>query len=280
MIEKLKYFVLKLKYFLTIKSKGNLDTHFDELDAQRPFVFEDKYTDFKVWMRSMHKSNEIIQTLESNAISTGDLKILEFGCGDGMVGYQFYTGGYDIEFLDIEDWRKERAKVIPLRIHDITKEIEVNKKFDLIYSFDTFEHILDPYQALVNFKKILSDDGHIYISFVPLYFSAYGMHLHNMFNIPFPQLIFSEDFLKNKIKEKGIKDLGRDRVEIQPLNKFRFQDYLDAISKAGFEIISLKTGKDISQTKFIFNNTKYLKRDYLSLDDLVLNSVKILLKKK
>tara|TARA_R110001592_G_scaffold363109_2_gene680475 strand:- start:171313 stop:172161 length:849 start_codon:yes stop_codon:yes gene_type:complete len=280
MKDKLKFFLLKLKYALTSQSSGNLNTLFGHLDAKRPFVFEDKYTDFKVWMRSMHKSSEIIHTLNSTNISTNDIRILEFGCGDGMVGYQFYTGGLDIEFLDIEDWRKERAKVIPLRIHDITQDIEVDKKFDLIYSFDTFEHILDPFQALVNFKKVLNDDGHIYLSFVPLYYSAYGMHLHNMFNIPFPQLIFSDDFLMNKIKERGIKDLGRDRVEIQPLNKFRFQDYLDAISKAGFEVISLKVGRDLSQTKFIFKNTKYLKRNHLKLDDLVLNSVKVLLKKK
>jgi SAM-dependent methyltransferase len=257
-----------------------MDARFDELDSNRPFTFEDKYTDSKVWVRSLYKSLEVMQNLEKNNINTNNMTVLEFGCGDGMVGYQFHTGGFDIEFLDIEDWRKERAKAVPLRIHDITLDIDVQKKFDLIYSFDTFEHILNPFQALVNFKKILNDDGHIYLSFVPLYYSAYGMHLHNIFNIPFPQLIFSESFLKNKIKERGIKDLGRDRIEIQPLNKFKLEDYLEAVSKAGFEVVSLIKGKDLSQAKFIFKHTKFLKREHLTLDDLILNSVKILLKKK
>lgn len=277
---KLKVSYTKAKYHV-VRAKGEcLDSLFDILSNKYPYAFADKYTDFQSWHRSAIRSMELVKRLGMNKQQSG-LDIMEFGCGDGLVSYQLSLAGNRMHLFDIEDWRRDISKNMDFSIADVTMDqIKSQGPFDLIFSFDTFEHILDPLKALQNFYHILKDDGSIYLSFMPLYNTAFGLHAHNITGIPFPQFLFSEEFLKQKLNEIGIKDLGKVRDDLQPLNGFTLAQYEKAIDQAGFKIQTIDKRFDYSQLGFFNRHMAYIKRPHLTFDDYFLRSLKLVLKKK
>ena len=96
-----------------------------------------------------------------------DLKIADIACGDG-VGLECFR---NLAFKNIEGFElcEEKAKraekwgypVFQMDIHDLSRIN--NNRYDVIYSSHTLEHLLDPVSVLSQFKRILKDDGVIYI---------------------------------------------------------------------------------------------------------------------
>lgn len=94
-------------------------------------------------------------------------KILDVGCGTGLLGYEMkkkgnYVYGVDIskKELDMTSKRLNYVKNI-----DITKhEIILPKDFDIIVFADVLEHLKDPLSCLKNFKNYLKVNGEIIVS--------------------------------------------------------------------------------------------------------------------
>lgn len=98
-------------------------------------------------------------------------KILDFGCGSGLLSYMLAKNGHDVTACDIEfsplNLVKENVR-FPLNINFIEgdildKDLEKNA-FDIIYAMDVLEHIdnLEPYIEL--FNQLLTKDGVIIVS--------------------------------------------------------------------------------------------------------------------
>lgn len=86
-------------------------------------------------------------------------KILDIGCGTGSLLYSLNeTGLKNLIGVDPyigEDIIDENIKILKKTIH----ELPDNKKFDLIISNHSFEHISDQLETLVKVSKILSKNG-------------------------------------------------------------------------------------------------------------------------
>ena len=60
--------------------------------------------------------------------------------------------------LDLQNTENQKHVIVG----DITdKKLELGQTFDFIYTADTFEHILNPWDATKNIKKILNSNGYI-----------------------------------------------------------------------------------------------------------------------
>jgi 2-polyprenyl-3-methyl-5-hydroxy-6-metoxy-1,4-benzoquinol methylase len=136
----------------------------------------------------------------------GDEKIIDIGCGHGGVCHHLVQKGFNVSGVEInqeaiKSLKKKNFNVIE---SDITKELNINEKFEVVLLLDILEHLFDPYLLLKESKKITSNKGHI-IATIPLYFD-----LVDRFKILFTGSVISMDNLC----------YGRDNYE-----KFRSYNY-------------------------------------------------------
>ncbi|RPF75569.1 MAG: class I SAM-dependent methyltransferase [Rickettsiales bacterium TMED254] len=92
-----------------------------------------------------------------------EISILDFGAGWGfwlnhLKSYNFDVYAYEISQSRIEFIKKNQINVIS------SIENSVNK-FDFIYSEETFEHISNPKETLINLSKMLKNEGFILLRF-------------------------------------------------------------------------------------------------------------------
>lgn len=91
-------------------------------------------------------------------------KILEIGCGKGRVVSYFYRKGYDIIGIEINESLIEESKKLygnlPLSL--VNSEILpfADNSFDVVISFDVFEHIPNSDKHLQEVNRVLRDGGY------------------------------------------------------------------------------------------------------------------------
>lgn len=119
------------------------------------------------------------------------LKILDFGCGDGILcnvltdSYDCDVYGYDIDISGAKSWGK-------VAISDSIARLPTD--FDLIILFDVLDHSMN--QSMANVLKsassLLKDDGIIFIRTHP-WTSRHGGHLYHIDNRAYIHLLLSPD---------------------------------------------------------------------------------------
>ena len=117
--------------------------------------FERKY-----YKKLFYEMNLIRNTLKKK---NEEISVLDFGAGWGFwLNYlkknNFDVYAYEVSETRINFLRKNDIKVIP----DLEN---INQKFDFIYSEETFEHISNPKETLINLSKILKEDGFMMLRF-------------------------------------------------------------------------------------------------------------------
>lgn len=90
-------------------------------------------------------------------------KLLEIGSGKGALLNYFYRKGYDIMGVDInERWIKESRELfgdLPLSLVD-SEQLPLNRTYDIVMSFDAFEHIPDSDKHLQEVNRVLKEGGY------------------------------------------------------------------------------------------------------------------------
>ena len=118
-------------------------------------------------------------------------------------------------------------------------ELELEDDVDLVVSKDTFEHVQDLRQLLLDICRVLKHNGMLMSGFGPLYYSYYGDHKATGALLPWFHLLIPEHILINRINKKRglsltcIKDLG--------LNQLKLKEYLELFEQTPLELVFLKT---------------------------------------
>lgn len=132
----------------------------------------------------LRAKKELIEVLLSKCCQKGkELKILNLGVGTGdyLEALNRYGRVYVI------DINKDVLKLIPAnlcfekRIADATKLPYLSNFFDVVISFDVFEHISDDAAAVSETRRVLKKNGHLLFS-VPAFqflFSSHDMALEH-----------------------------------------------------------------------------------------------------
>ena len=189
--------------------------------------------------------------------------VLDFGCGLGALCVDIaLSEAKNVNGIDLEEnllkFANENLKQNFKNLEDKIKFKKVNllnneieQKFDLIVSKDTFEHTVDLPNVLEKMYDILNTGGKAYIGFGPLYNFYNGDHGRAELYLPWLHLLVSEKFIINRINKKyklkisKIQDLG--------LSKYSLRDYENFLKNSKFKLKYYKTNLSDHPASHFFN---------------------------
>jgi SAM-dependent methyltransferase len=250
---------------------------FEELQRQYPARDDYRYDPFSAWWRGAQRAQWLIPMF---GIREPGARVLEASCGDGMTGQAFAAYGHDVVLHDLEDWRDGRARHLPFIEQDLCEPLPLEPgSFDVVISYNAFEHIGDPEAALRQLVRVCKPGGLIYLDFGPLYASAWGLHAYRTLHMPYAQFLFSEAFIAEKLKERGVRDLGRDREELQPLNRWTLARFRQTWEATGCKIISQVTKDDSAHLGIIERFPEAFQGRGLTYKDVVASQLVVRMRK-
>ncbi len=263
--------------------------------------------------KARDKLKMFTELLNIFGFSYNNKNILEIGCFNGALSYLFAEKGArmvdgidiketfeteenhamrfnrklykDISFL--EYYQKQIGKYFNSNTLEKTRffnssidNYKSDISYDYIFSFATFEHLMNPLNALKNMYKTLNNGGiciHIYHPF----FCEDGAHF-DCFDFPWGHVRLSEKDIKKYINHYWVEDSKMINHRLfKTINRMTLADLRKYSISAGFEILLLQNNYSLYsyrmneeifwQSKKIYNN--------LSFEDCLSNSVTIVLKK-
>lgn len=174
-----------------------------------------------------------------------NLMILEFGAGWGHWSLALKMNNYNVDAIENSNIRYKHIKKKNIGVFKEIKNIK--KRYHLIYSDQTFEHLNNPNEILKNMKKILFKDGFIILKV--------------------PTAIFLKKKLNNNYK------INKD--EMIPF------EHINAFKHSTWKIMAYKNNLQIIYPwKFIkFLSLYSIKRTLVDIFDFILGK-KIIMRKK
>jgi SAM-dependent methyltransferase len=208
-----------------------------------------------------------------------DAKFLEIACGDGRVAAAMARAGKDITAIDISperlsgDARQAGVKFLAMDAERLHLPPE---SFDVVYSFDAFEHFQRPEQVLAQIGRVLRPGGVVYGSFGPLYYSAHGAHQWHSVDAPYCHLLFAEEDLNRAATARGKIPLVRN------LNRWRLRDYRAMFYRSldVFEKIHYFEKFNVTHVDLVLAFPSIFRSRTDAFDDLIVRSIEFLLRKR
>jgi 2-polyprenyl-3-methyl-5-hydroxy-6-metoxy-1,4-benzoquinol methylase len=128
--------------------------------------FYDKYIDHKKVIKNK-KKNDVFKINKKDAFffqkvlnNKRDVQILEFGSGVGSWAIAMKNEGYIVETIELSKSRRNFLKKKKIKSFKDLKNIK--KKYDLIYSDQTFEHLSEPGATIKKLSKLVKKNGYIF----------------------------------------------------------------------------------------------------------------------
>lgn len=190
-------------------------------------------------------------------------KILDVGCGAGLLVDYLIKNGYEAEGCDNYQYDRNTKQMVEIienneAIHknDIYN-FHSTKKYDLIFLSNVIEHLEDWQNALRKIEKILKDDG-IMIFLFPNY--SFKIELH--FILP---IIINKNITYSIFKQKihNIEKLNGRIGLWDSLNFIKPRDLLNYFSKKNYELLVDKEYFSRMLNKSLINSKKNNKKKSL-----------------
>lgn len=152
------------------------------------------------------------------------LNYLDIGCGAGhnieeahRLGAAF-SAGIDANPGHKRHWdnRLGDSEAMRFILDDLHTYDFEGRVFNVISSFNSFEHFDDPALVLERCRKIIADHGLLFLFFNPIYRAPMGSHQYRKINIPYVQNLFADEVVAGVFDEDETADpypgLNRKRV--------------------------------------------------------------------
>lgn len=253
------------------------DRIFNDLKSSYTQWWDYGFDDYNKWSRGIERTVDLLKLEE---LRRPGLSIFEAACGDGMTGCALAGYGHNVVLNDLEDWRDTRATSLTFVKGDICQSLPLKSEFyDLVISYNFFEHVYDPVTALNELVRMCNKNGYIYLFFDPLYSSPLGLHAF-CFTIPYPQFLFSSEFIEAKVRQCGVYDLAKTSYDLQPTNKWRLSQFIALFENCGCDIVFINKTLDFRFLNIIDNFPRAFTGRGMTLDDVTTNGISVMLKKR
>lgn len=115
--------------------------------------------------------------------------------------------------------------------------------YDVVVTWSVFEHARDPLGLLREMRRIVRDDGELFLQLWPFYHSHRGSHLWDWFPEPFHHLNQTTEEIEAGVRGSDIHpEVWAEYMlsEYRMLNKVTVDDLGDAMRQAGFSVRELE----------------------------------------
>ena len=233
----LDYFILRgLAHSRNLATEEQLDSLFSRVSTQSS-------------EEAMLKFRKFIDRFEGRLPVDPGLRYLDMGCGSGELTLAFARLGVrrltGVDFLprNIERARAYAAKVgVGQDVRFICRDLYAwvpDDKYDVLLSFDAFEHIDRPAAFLRKMTDFITPTGIAVLAFGPLFHSPFGDHMYDFFRlqIPWRGVLFSEQAVL-RVRRECFRstDPAKSYREIAGgLNLMRYSEFLKHVRDTGWE---------------------------------------------
>lgn len=197
---------------------------------------------------------EIAEFLSGTTVDIDGARILDVGCGDGMIDlgmvrrfrpYEFV--GTDIFPTDVDDLadmsRRFLGSELPdnLRFAQCTETLLpfADSRFDFVMSWSVFEHVSDPVRVLSEIRRVLRPRGYMFLQIWPLYHSQRGSHLWRWYPEGWEHLRKPREVLRQELASftEGQEELRESMLtDLDTLNRITLTQLQNAVTAAGLKI--------------------------------------------
>jgi len=203
------------------------------------------------------KFTKVITRFEGAVPVDPELRYLDMGCGTGELTIAFAKLGVKrITGVDFLPRSIEKARV-NAKVLGVDKDVQFvcqdlhnwvpTEKFDVLLSFDAFEHIEDPKAMLARMRDFATPNGIAVLAFGPLFHSPFGDHMGPFFKlqVPWRGVLFSEKAIL-RVREECYRPTDRvNRLQeiAGGLNLMRYSEFLRYVEETGwkFRFLSVNT---------------------------------------
>jgi SAM-dependent methyltransferase len=216
--------------------------------------------DADAWFRDHfdRAANEILAFLGGDGITLEGKRVADIGSGDGIIDLGVFLKGepemlvgYDVRPTD------PMALARTARAHGLddlpngarfafvasepTRVPALPESFDVVFSWSTFEHVLDPPAMLREIRRILQPDGVFFLQVWPLFHAFHGGHLWLSVPEPFAHLRHAPHEIEARLDGRPATDPTRTAVdEFRSLNRATLDDLHRAMLVAGLRPTKVK----------------------------------------
>jgi ubiquinone/menaquinone biosynthesis C-methylase UbiE len=223
--------------------------------------------------------------------------VLDVGCGDMVTDFGLMVKNvHKLTGLDLDERnpdhilrvieRLQRQQINPpgehasrityLHYDGLTFPF-ADEEFDFVFSWSAFEHIGDVPRVLAEIRRVLQNDGRVFVQVFPWYHSYWGSHLSDYISEPYFHLKHLPDWTRAQLEihfasrpdcSAAVETMYSPYITLNRYSANRF--YRDVVN-AGFEVVKariLSYDLDLSQAP------------YVDFSDLVICGSKMLLRKK
>jgi len=149
----------------------------DQNEVEKFSRIADEWWDETGKFKPLHKFNPIRivyirEKIEQKFKINSDLKILDIGCGGGLVAEPFARMGADVTGIDASEKNIAVAKIhaqkSDLKINYIACPAEElakkNEKFDVVFALEIIEHVADVEQFIASCAKLVKPNGLLFVA--------------------------------------------------------------------------------------------------------------------
>ena len=247
------------------------------LQKEYPFPPEYGYVPRTLEQRGKQRAEKLL-TLLSRTTNKANT-FLELGCWDGMTCCSLQRLGKITTAIDNRtdgfDERAARQGVILLQMDAADLKFD-DESFDIVFSYDAFEHFAEPESVLREAIRVVKPGGYIYLFFGPLYMSPMGLHAYRSITVPYCQFLFPREILEDFV---SVRDLGL--INFAQVNEWSIEDYRNLWNRYADRLkkITYCESRNLSHLGLIMQYSSCFKSKTHYFDNLIVSTIGVLFKK-
>ena len=146
--------------------------NFDKSEIEKFSSLADQWWDPSGKFKPLHLINPLRADYISSKVNLKSKKILDVGCGGGILAESLALKGAKVKGIDLADGPLEVAKIreqkrnlgITYEKIETSKLIKKKEKFDVITCLEMLEHVPDPEKTVKECSELLNNSGDIFFS--------------------------------------------------------------------------------------------------------------------
>jgi ubiquinone/menaquinone biosynthesis C-methylase UbiE len=242
------------------------------------------------WFESHYNvaAREIVEYVESEALSFEGKTVADIGCGDGIIDLGLahlcptaQIVGFDIRAVDearLAQLAKQQvaADTLPANLDfstcSATTVPVADASFDAVVTWSAFEHIADPVEVAAEMRRIVKPNGFLFLQLWPFFATRAGSHLDDWFPEGFVQHRLSPIEISEHIRSHPRPDLP----DFWPEMKITDYAELNRISLDDLQRVLLASHWGITRVDVYVESLRIPDRArHLPLSSLLISGVKL-----